>query len=172
MVLVKTKRHSNSSRPNLTSPSSMLSFLILTLTRFGSNGEFNRHGILVTVCKYCKCFCRDASQGTISDTMGVVRRLGLSTVGASGAKAFAIAGTHYLAVTNRYSGSVSTVNSIIYRFSHASGSTAAGYQIFQSIPTKGAIDVEFFTVDGLHLLAIANHGGGNTFFFFFFDNAF
>lgn len=34
--------------------------------------------------------------------------------------------------------------------------------MFQQIPTKGAVDAEFFTVDGLHLLAIANHGGNDT----------
>ena len=38
----------------------------------------------------------------------------------------------------------------------------SGFEVFQQIPTKGAVDAEFFTVDGLHLLAIANHGGNDT----------
>ena len=64
-----------------------------------------------------------------------------------------IAGSdYYLAVANTYIGQTSdfNINSKLYRWNGAS------FVEFQSIPTDGANDWEFFTIGSDHYLAVAN----------------
>jgi len=75
----------------------------------------------------------------------------LATIGATDWKYFSIEGSHYLAVANAVdSNGNNNISSEIYKWNGTS------FVAFQSIPTNGGSDWEFFTIDGSHYLAIAN----------------
>jgi hypothetical protein len=78
----------------------------------------------------------------------------IPTQGASSVKSFKIAGTTYLAITNRENGSTREVNVSIYKYENS----AMQFLDFQSIQTIGASDVEYFDIDGQYFLAISCAG--------------
>lgn len=83
----------------------------------------------------------------------------IATNGASHWEHFAIDGTHYLAVANSKSDSSYLVDCIIYRFESSSGA----WQVSQTLPGKGTMDLEYFAIDGRHYLAAANSYDGDTY---------
>ncbi len=80
------------------------------------------------------------------------------TNGAYSWKHFEIAGDHYLFVANYHNNSTHNLNSYIYKWDGAQFDPTP----FQQLSTNGAIDCDFFTIDGEHYLAIANHHNGST----------
>jgi hypothetical protein len=74
------------------------------------------------------------------------------TMGATMWEYFTMGGASYLAVANYQSSATNfSVNSEILRFDGSS------FVLFQSIPTEGAIDWEFFNINDQSYLAVANH---------------
>ena len=82
----------------------------------------------------------------------------LSTQGAEDWEAFTIDGTAYLAVANMRSNPSFNVDSAIFRFNPGTGL----FEPFQSIATHSAWDWEFFRIDGVPYLAVANSWNGTT----------
>ena len=76
----------------------------------------------------------------------------LTTSAATGVTHFAIGGTDFLAVANRYGRTGHRERSPIFRWRQGKG-----FELFQTIQTKGAYDWEFFTIGSSHFLALANH---------------
>ena len=76
----------------------------------------------------------------------------LATNGAWWWEAFTINGIQYLAVANSRSDTSVNIASKIYRFDSSSFS----FVEFQSLATSEAIELEAFTIDGAHYLAVAN----------------
>ena len=71
---------------------------------------------------------------------------------------FTLNGQSYLAVANYNNGTSYAINSQIFKFDATSNS----FLLFQSIPTQGATDWEFFTIDNQSYLAVANSYNGTT----------
>ena len=65
---------------------------------------------------------------------------------------FVINDVNYLAVANNYDGSTWNINSNIYRYD----TMLAQFVLYQQIETSGAIDWEFFVINGTYWLAVAN----------------
>jgi uncharacterized protein YukE len=82
----------------------------------------------------------------------------IPTVGATDWEFFTIGSESYLAVANRVddSGNLST-SSKVFRWN------GSNFTEFQSIPTSGAWDWEFFTMDGDFYLVVANHLDGSSY---------
>jgi hypothetical protein len=76
----------------------------------------------------------------------------IPTVGARDWAFFSIGGESYLAVAEQYNGSSWSINSHILRFDASTSS----FVPLQTIPTQGAIALEFFSINGAGYLAIAN----------------
>lgn len=91
-----------------------------------------------------------SSQGTFEAVQNI------STIGATDAVHFNIAGADYLAVTNSRNDTSGSFlqDSVIYKWS------GQAFVAFQRIPTMGALDIEYFSIgSGLaaqHFLAVAN----------------
>ena len=64
-------------------------------------------------------------------------------------------GLHFLAVANHYDGTY-LLDSAVYQWN------GQRFIVFQKIPTKGASDVTFFTINGQNYLTVANHYDGST----------
>ena len=76
----------------------------------------------------------------------------LTTSAATGVTHFAIGDTDFLAVANRYGRTGHRERSPIFRWR-----PGKGFELFQTVQTKGAYDWEFFTIGSSHFLALANH---------------
>jgi uncharacterized protein YukE len=82
----------------------------------------------------------------------------IPTIGALDWEFFTIGSDHYLAVTNRLNDFNNyNLDSIIYRWNGTS------FVQFQSIPTTGANDWEFFTINGTPYLAVANYRNSSSY---------
>ena len=81
----------------------------------------------------------------------------IGTSGAADWEYFNVDGDHYLAVANSQNGDTRNVDSVVY-VREADGS----FVEFQRIGTSGAVDWEYFNVDGDHYLAVANMGNDET----------
>jgi hypothetical protein len=80
------------------------------------------------------------------------------TSGARNWKKFTIDSDDYLAVANQRDNSVNyNTNSKLYQWDGTS------FAEFQLVPTNGAYDWEFFTIDGDHYLAVANFSNNSTY---------
>lgn len=93
---------------------------------------------------------------------GFVEFQDIPTNGADDCEFFSIEGTHYLAVANGWEdgtwfGGSRNINSKVYRWS------GGAFVEFQAIPTSGAADCEFFSIEGVHYLAVANHDDGSSY---------
>ena len=82
----------------------------------------------------------------------------IPTQGAYDWEYFTLNGQSYLAVANYQNGSSNVINSQIFKFDAMSNS----FLLFQSIPTVGATDWEFFTIDNQSYLAVANSNNGSS----------
>ena len=82
----------------------------------------------------------------------------IPTNGALDWEHFTIDGAHYLAVANYRNGDNYNSDSVVYV-----RGVNGQFEEFQRIPTSGAYDWKYFTIDGAHYLAVANHYNGNTY---------
>lgn len=76
----------------------------------------------------------------------------IATNGAADSKYFSINDNHFLVIANRNIGGTYEVNSEILIWDE----TTTEFVNFQDIPTSGALDWEYFTLDEMHYLAVAN----------------
>ena len=88
----------------------------------------------------------------------------IPTIGATSWKFFTIRNQSYLAVSNQNNGGVYTLNSQIFRFSNpGSSGTMSNFVLVQNIPTVGAMDWEFFTINNSSYLVVANYRNGSNY---------
>ena len=96
----------------------------------------------------------------------------IATNGAYDWQYFNINGQSYLALANSDNGTNIAINSQIYKFSSSSSSsTASGlggstspasFVLYQSIPTNGAVNWNYFTINNQNYLVVANNGNGRS----------
>ncbi|MBN2443903.1 MAG: hypothetical protein JXJ04_21250 [Spirochaetales bacterium] len=77
---------------------------------------------------------------------------GIPTNGANDWEYFTSHGAAYLAVANYYSGTEYTINSRIYKWE----GVLSGFTSIQPFETNGACDMEYFTIDDIPYIAVAN----------------
>lgn len=84
----------------------------------------------------------------------------LAAYGAMDWEAFSIEGAYYLAVANFFNSEDSGYNtdSLIYKWDN----TTSNFVPYQSIPTNGAFDWEYFTIGDDRFLAVANYRNKST----------
>jgi len=75
----------------------------------------------------------------------------IPTIGAANVQPFTVGGVQYLAFANHYNGFTHNIDSYIYRYEEG-----VGFDMMQSLATRGAADWEFFRVNGVAHLAVAN----------------
>jgi hypothetical protein len=75
----------------------------------------------------------------------------IPTLGAIALAHIQLENTHFLAIAQHYTGSTHNTDSKVYRWS------GAQFEIFQSIPTFGAYDVEIFGNGPFTFIAFSNH---------------
>ncbi|CAE7381548.1 TSPEAR, partial [Symbiodinium necroappetens] len=83
----------------------------------------------------------------------------IPAVAVSHLTAFSMNGIQHLAVANQFDGRSYNIESKIYEWNDASST----FLEMQSIPTKGAIDWEAFSMEGTQHLAVANHFDGSSY---------
>ena len=101
----------------------------------------------------------NASTSNTTSTPQLVLHQQLDTNGARDCCAFSINSTSYLAVANWHNMSGYNTKSNIYRFN----TTTSLFVLFQQIDTNGAFDWEFFTINNVNFLAVANHYSGTSY---------
>ncbi|MBN2440703.1 MAG: hypothetical protein JXJ04_05140 [Spirochaetales bacterium] len=93
------------------------------------------------------------------DTEEFITHQNIATCGAADWEYFTINDEHYLAVANFENASTNQLNSTIYKWD----STIEQFTLFQNIPTCGAIDWEYFTINDENYLALANYRDGTNY---------
>ena len=82
----------------------------------------------------------------------------IETSGAEDWEFFVINDVNFLAVANHYNDTTYNINSNIYRYDI----NTAQFVLFQQIETSGAHDWEFFVINDVNYLAVANYYDGST----------
>ena len=80
----------------------------------------------------------------------------ISTHAGIDVESFAIGSKSFFAFTNYNQGSTYAINSVVYVWDQET----TQFELFQSIPTIGAVDFEYFEIDGNSYLAVANQFDG------------
>ena len=76
-----------------------------------------------------------------------------NTFGAGAWESFSVDGRHMLVVANYHNDITRKIESVIYEYS----ATLDQFKVFQKIDTLGALGWEYFSLEGRHMLALANY---------------